>query len=407
MKDSGVAWIGEIPEGWEVGKFKSYASICNGLEAKDVIDEDGGYPIIGSGGEFGKSATFLYDQDSVLLGRKGTIDKPIFMTTPFWVVDTMFFTKIRSSVFPKFFYYLCISIPFDLFKSGSTLPSMTATALNNIDFPLPSKAEQTQIANYLDRKCAQIDQAIALVDQSIEKLKAYRQSVITEAVTRGLDPEAKMKDSGVEWIGEICSSFQIARLQNLLLIPLQYGANASGISFSENIPRYIRITDIDKEGKLKNDDMQSLTLDIAYNYLLSNEDILFARSGATAGKTFYYLSEYGKSAFAGYLIRAKIDITKALPKFIYYYTLSLIYSEWIKLIFSQSTIQNINAEKYSNMYLPFPPFSIQSQIIQFLDRKCAQIDDLISQKQSLRDKLTAYKKSLIYECVTGKREVSA
>ena len=117
-----------------------------------------------------------------------------------------------------------------------------------------------------------------------------------------------------------------------------------------------------------------------------------------------YKEAMGKACFAGYLIRAtlKNDIS---PKFLYYYTQSSCYEDWKKFIFSQSTIQNINAEKYSSIFVPMPQFEDQKNIVDFLDHKCSQIDALISEKQKLHDKFTTYRKSLIYECVTGKREV--
>lgn len=167
MKDSGVEWIGEIPEGWEVKGFKKYALICNGSDATSVEDEDGLYPIMGSGGEIGKASQFIYDKPSVLLGRKGTIDKPVFITVPFWTIDTMFYTSIQENIFPKYFYYLCTSIPFDIFKSGSTIPSMTARDLYNIYFPYPPREIQNQISSYLDHKCSQIDTTLATIQQSI------------------------------------------------------------------------------------------------------------------------------------------------------------------------------------------------------------------------------------------------
>ncbi len=124
-KDSGVEWIGEIPEGWEIKPLKRFAAICNGRDHKDVWDINGEYPIIGSGGIFGRANKYLYNKTSVILGRKGTIDKPQFITEPFWSVDTAYYTNIYESTDSKFFYYLCLTINFDLYKYGSAVPSMT------------------------------------------------------------------------------------------------------------------------------------------------------------------------------------------------------------------------------------------------------------------------------------------
>ena len=137
-KDSGVEWIGEIPVGWGVNALKRFAKICNGQDHKNVWDENGSYPIIGSGGVFGKSNEFLYDQPSVILGRKGTIDKPIYIDIPFWTVDTAYYTDIFPKTDKRFFYYLCLTINFDLYKYGSAVPSMNQETLSQIPF-IPSQ----------------------------------------------------------------------------------------------------------------------------------------------------------------------------------------------------------------------------------------------------------------------------
>ena len=158
----------------------------------------------------------------------------------------------------------------------------------------------------------------------------------------------KMKDSGVEWIGEIPEEWEICKLKHLLQIPMQYGANETGIEYDEKLPRYIRITDITNDNQLKNTGKLSLSLEQAKGYYLRQGDILFARSGATVGKTFIYEEKYGKCAFAGYLIRASLK-ENVVSKFIYYFTLSSGYEMWKNMIFVQATIQNIGAEKYSNL----------------------------------------------------------
>ena len=115
-KPSGIEWIGEIPEHWEVKRLKRFAKICNGQDHKTVYDLDGKYPIMGSGGEFGRANAFLHPGPSVLLGRKGTVDKPRYVDFPFWSVDTAYFTDIFSITNPRFFFYLCATIKFDLYK---------------------------------------------------------------------------------------------------------------------------------------------------------------------------------------------------------------------------------------------------------------------------------------------------
>ncbi|EIA7158163.1 restriction endonuclease subunit S [Campylobacter upsaliensis] len=182
FKNSGIAYLGLIPHHWEVRRMKFMASIHNGREQTEIADENGIYPIYGSGGILGKSMYFIYDKPSVLLGRKGTIDKPLFVEEPFWTIDTMFYTSISKIVLPKYFYYLCLTIDFQFYISGSAIPSMTQYDLANISFALPPLQEQKQIANFLDEKCEKINSAIEKTKKQIELVKEYKNTLINEAV---------------------------------------------------------------------------------------------------------------------------------------------------------------------------------------------------------------------------------
>lgn len=182
FKNSDIEYLGLIPHHWEVRRMKFMASIHNGREQTEIADENGIYPIYGSGGILGKSMYFIYDKPSVLLGRKGTIDKPLFVEEPFWTIDTMFYTSISKIVLPKYFYYLCLTIDFQFYISGSAIPSMTQYDLANISFALPPLQEQKQIANFLDEKCEKINSAIEKTKRQIELVKEYKNTFINEAV---------------------------------------------------------------------------------------------------------------------------------------------------------------------------------------------------------------------------------
>lgn len=210
----------------------------------------------------------------------------------------------------------------------------------------------------------------------------------------------EMKYSGVKWIGEIPKGWEVKKLKYLIRKPLQYGANESGVEYDESLPRYIRITDITMDNKLKDDGKLSLEYDKAKPYILEDEDLLFARSGASVGKTFLYKREYGFSAFAGYLIKASFDKIKVSPSYFYYNTLSSSYESWKQQAFTQATIQNIGADKYNTLIVPSPPLSEQQAIADFLDAKCAEIDGLLADLDAEVKTLAEYKKSIIVETVT-------
>lgn len=219
----------------------------------------------------------------------------------------------------------------------------------------------------------------------------------------------EMKDSGIEWIGKIPQNYSVYRLKHLLKRALDYGANFSGVEYSNNLPRYIRITDIAADGKLKNDGALSLELEDASPYILEDGDILFARSGATVGKSFIYHTEYGRAAFAGYLIRAQLK-EKIVPEYVYYYTCSTGYDIWKNGIFIQSTIQNISADKYANLPIVLPDTKDKQMcIVSFLKNTCIELDNVLQKTRASIEEYKKLKQVVITQAVTkgirGNREM--
>lgn len=214
-RDSGVEWIGQVPEHWKKMPFKRVASICNGRDYKEVESADGAYPVIGSGGEFARASDFMFDGESVLLGRKGTIDKPLYINGPFWAVDTMFYTKIADDAFPKFVYYSALTIPFGLYSTNTALPSMAGEDLSSHVIAAPEFEEQKAISEGVDRETTRIDALIAKKTRFIELLKEKRHALIDHAVTKGLNPDAPMRGSDVEWLGEIPAHWEVRRMASI------------------------------------------------------------------------------------------------------------------------------------------------------------------------------------------------
>lgn len=422
MKQSGIDWIGEIPDDWKINQLSQIVSQVKNkntglkennllslsygkIKRKNINTNDGllpasfdGYNIITDGDIVLRLTDLQNDHTSLRVGRA---TEQGIITSAYTTLHPVDYNN------SKYLYYILHS--FDLKKGFYGMGSGVRQGLNydevkTLKVPLPPKATQKRIAEYLDSKCTQIDSIIEESKKSIEEYKAWKQSVIFEAVT-GKNLNCKKKDSGIEWIGEIPENYKLIRLKFLLKEKLQYGANSSGIEFTSDLPRYIRITDIKDSKTLYDENKLSLSEEDAKDYILDDNDILFARSGATSGKCFIYKKEIGKATFAGYLIRAKIDETKLLPNFLVLYTMTKAYEEWKNQVCIQATIQNISAEKYVNLIVPLPPLPEQESIAKMLDSKCAQIDSLIAEKESLIADLTEYKKSLIFEVVTGKRSV--
>ncbi|WP_338902655.1 restriction endonuclease subunit S [Escherichia coli] len=189
MKDSGVEWLDEIPEHWRICKLKNLAKICNGQDYK-LVQAETGYPVIGSGGQFAWANTFLYDKPSVLLGRKGTIDKPLYIDKAFWTVDTMYYTEVFDCIIEKYLYYLALTIQFNRYATNTALPSMTQEHLGNYSFSLSlsfNLSEQKLIINSIEKSLIKIDALTEKQLKQIELLKERRTALISAAVTGKID----------------------------------------------------------------------------------------------------------------------------------------------------------------------------------------------------------------------------
>lgn len=187
MKDSGVEWLGEVPDHWKIGRLKNVLNIKNGRDYKAVEVEDGGYPVYGSGGIFKRSSTFLYDGISLLFGRKGTIDKPLLVQGKFWTVDTMFYSEIDPKAMPEYIYYQSLGFPFDKLSTNTALPSMTQEDLLNLGFVIPSKDEQQKIAEYIKNYITRNNDLMLRAESAIQLMQERRTAIISAAVTGKID----------------------------------------------------------------------------------------------------------------------------------------------------------------------------------------------------------------------------
>jgi type I restriction enzyme S subunit len=427
-----------FPQEWDVLKMRQCFSFGKGLSiTKDDLVEEG-IPVISYGQVHSKDNTgtglsevlYRYVPESFLrTGKSCLVQKNDFIfadtsedyagvgncafidnnDTIFAGYHSIIARPTSNALYPKYLAYLFLT---DLWRDqiranvmGIKVFSITQQLLRDTYICVPRVSEQKRIVELLDESCSKIDKIIANLERQIELLRKYKKSLITETVTKGLDKNVEMKDSGIPWIRMIPAHWETKRLKYVLKEPLQYGANELGDEFNEEYPRYIRITDITDDNQLKDEGKQSLLPKVAKPYLLKDGDVLFARSGATVGKTFYYMSSYGSAAFAGYLIKAETDATKVLPKFLYYTTLGNGYDNWKNMVFTQATIQNIGADKYSQYVVTKPPVQEQIKIISFLDAECSKIDNVIAKKEKQLQLMSKHKQSVIYEYVTGKKRV--
>lgn len=384
-KDSGIEWIGDIPEHWEVKKLKFFVKICNGKDVGLLEVKTGGYPVYGTGGVFKRSEKFIYDKTSVLLGRKGTIDKPQYVNQPFWTVDTVYYTEIYKITNPKYFYYLTKQIPFDLYTYGSAVPSMTKEHLDNILFPSPPLSEQTAIADFLDHKTAQIDQSIEKGEELIRLLKEHRAALIHEAVTRGLDDSAPMKDSGLTGIGKIPAHWGIITMKFIANLKSGDSIISADIKTNGQYPVY------------GGNGIRGYTDSYTHN----GKFVLIGRQGALCGNIHYAVNKFWASEHA---VVCKLKEAYCLKWF----------GELLRAMnlnqYSVSAAQpGLSVERIKNLKIPVPPLEEQRQIVEYIETETARIDAEIGAAEKEIRLLKEYRQALISEAVTGKidvREVS-
>jgi len=419
MKDSGVEWIGEIPKDWKIGKIKSEFQNLDG-KRKPVDSEkrnhnsDVLYDYYGASGIIDKIDDYIFDEPLILIGEDGANlvmrNLPLIYIAKgkYWVNNHAHVLKPINNNDLRFMAYQLETIDLVPYITGSTQPKLSQRNLNSIALIIPSIKEQKEIADFLDKRVSQIDNITNQTTLSIEEYKKYKQNLITEAVTKGLNPNVEMKDSGIEWIGEIPINWRYAKLKRLLEIPITDGPHETPELLDKGIP-FISAEAI-KNNKI------NFNLKRGYISLEEHErfckkckpqlnDIFMIKSGATTGNIAIVETTEVFSIWSP-LALFRCNKTILFYEFLFHYMQSYGFRQQVEQFWNYGTQQNIGMGVLGNLFISLPSMEEQKQIADYLDKKCLEIDSLIAQKELLLKELKSYKKSLIYEYVTGKREVN-
>lgn len=433
MKDSGVEWIGEIPQDWNVCKIKRIAEGltdgthgtyertsegCLLLSAKNVFED---------GLHIGENESLISKEDyksiisngfprenDVLLCCVGTIGRCTVYKEkePIAFQRSVIFIRCNNRMLPSFLNYNLQSpstlIQEKLSVNKSAQEGIYQGAVKELQIVLPEIKQQKRIIDYLDAKCSKIDEIIEKQQAIIEKLKEYKLSLITEAVTKGLNPDAEMKDSGNTEIGKIPLISRPTKLKYLCntqgrigfkgytttdLVDEREGVYTLGASHLNN-------------GKIDLTDPVFISWEKYYEspeIMVKQNDILIVQRGSTIGKVAIVDKNYGEVTINPSLVLInKIHIDS---KYLLYALSARYIINYINLIGTTTAIPMISQKQINDLVVIVPPDSIQISVVKYLDEKCGKIDANILKKQKLIDKLQEYKKSLIYEVVTGKKEV--
>lgn len=425
MKDSGIEWIGQIPEEWKVNKSSQHLSEIKNLndDKKELnalkftfgnivkknytqIDDELLYTL--------SKYTKVKKNDIIINGLNLEFDfitQRVGIVCENGIITSTYLSLHPQNVIPLFAVYLLKSYDYcKVFHSlGRGLrKTLTYSDLKKIPLVIAPLNEQQRIADYLEAQCARIDETMELVRQSKEKLRAYKLSLITEAVTKGLDPDVPMKDSGLPWIGEIPAGWKKIRLKYLTKFIIDCPHETPAYD-TDGIYFVIRTADQDV-GTLKSQEkMYRLSYD-EYNRRtrrakLEKNDIVYGREGERWGLACI-VPESDIYCLGQRVMQFRCS-KKYNSRFIMWQLNSYaVYLQGIKDTLG-STSPHVNISTITNFLLMCPPLPEQQRIAAYLDEKCARIDALLAEKDELLDKLAEYKKSLIFECVTGKREVAA
>jgi len=403
-KDSGVEWLGEVPEHWVMGSLKNMAQIRNGRDYKEVESSDGEYPVIGSGGQFSNATQYLYEGESVLLGRKGTIDKPLYINGRFWTVDTMFYTEISKGACAKFFYYNSLTIPFGYYSTSTALPSMTQADLLNHPAAIPTKLEQTQISRFLDHETARIDALIEEQQRLIELLKEKRQAVISHAVTKGLDPTVPMKDSGVEWLGEVpahWNAIHVGRVCRKVSDGPHFSPNYvdEGVMFLSARNIAVDAWYLEDAKFVSEEDYR----EFCRRVVPEKGDVLYTKGGTTGIARVVDLDE--KFQVWVHVAVLKLDREQVDPYYMAFSLNSAGCYEQSQLHTRGATNQDLGLTRMTKIWFALPPREEQTRICDFLNAELGNIDDLIAEATKVVALLSERRSALISAAVTGKIDV--
>ena len=422
MKPSGIEWIGDIPDDWEVRKllslFKEHKDRNKNLEEqnllslsygkikrKDINNNDGllpasfeTYNIVENGDIVFRLTDLQNDKRSL---RTGIVTQRGIITSAYVTIRP----KIKLD--SRFYHYLYHM--YDICKvfygmGDGVRQGMGFEDLKNIPTLIPPLKTQEIIADYLDEKCGEIDATIAKQKEIIEKLKAYKQSLISETVTKGLDKFAPLKPSGIEWIGDIPDDWEVTKISRLYSIQLGKMLQPEKKSSGDTYEPYICAANL-SSGTFRLDEVKYMWISEPEKdiYRLKRDDLLVTEGG-DVGISSIWKDDISPCYFQNALHRV-VPKKGNSNRFLHYWLIVLKSVGYIDLICNKSTIAHFTKEKFAQSLILSIPLQTQEKIADYLDSKCSQIDKYITEKQNIIQKLDAYKKSLIFECVTGKRDL--
>nr|WP_144925678.1 restriction endonuclease subunit S [Paenibacillus bovis] len=411
MKDSGVEWIGKIPRDWKVGKVKLLGEFINGYAFKPSDWGDKGLPIIRIQNLSNPNSSYNYyegtidekyivEKGDILISWSATIDIFIWEKEEA-LLNQHIFKVIKSNIVDKgFLYWVMKSALVELsnYKHGSTMQHLTRPVFNNFPVPIPRIEIQKNISKIISNYTKKIDKIINDTKQSLEELKKYKQSIITQAVTKGLDQNVELKDSGIEWIGKVPETWDVIKINRLFSIKKEI-ANKTGYDVLSVTQRGLKVKDITQNEGQMAADYSKYQIVQPDDFVMNHMDLitgwvdLAVQEGVTSPDYRVFYNKQKEIVFNRF----------------YLYVFQICYLNKIFYGLGQGVSNfgrwRLQTDKFLNFYLPLPTIEEQIEIVSYLDSQTNKVDSLIQEKERAIEELDKYKQSLIYEYVTGKKEV--
>jgi len=435
-RDSGIEWIGQIPKQWEVNKINRLFSTIGSGTTPTSTDNDayiGHINWIQSGDLNGSvlevvknrisedtlskySALTVYNAPFIIIAMYGASVGNISISTIDGCCNQACCVLCKSNINFKYaFYAIKSSQRYLVYKAvGGGQPNISQNTLKQLWIPVPNLPAQQKITDFLDKVCGEVDEMVALQETMIEELKAYKQSVITEAVTKGLNPNVPMRDSGIDWIGETPEHWDIVPIKYIkgsdknAFADGPFGSNLKSEHFIENGDVIVIESGNITTGKFIYKDFKTISKEHFETIRRSEckeNDVIIAKIGANYGMAGILPLLDKPSVVSGNSLKITLDDNKMINSIFVYLMMSAKWNNGFKGLVQENAQPALSLSGLNNFRMPYAPLPEQRIIASYLDTKCSEIDSLIALKQAKIEELKEYKKSVIYEYVTGKKEV--
>lgn len=419
-RETNIHWIGEIPKHWKTTKIKYTTYVkgrigWQGLKSDEFIEE-GPYLVTGtdfvegkvkwdscyhiSEERYNEAPPIQLKEDDLLITKDGTIGKvAIVKDLPYKaILNSGIFVTRSEKYLVEYMYWILNSPIFDkyikYFETGSTIKHLYQETFENFSYPLPPKSEQTSIVEYLKDKIGIIDNLITKKIKIIDLLEQQRQSIITEAVTKGLNPNGRMKDSGVEWIGEVPENWSIMQFRRITNLQqgLQIAQEERFYEPASNRMEYITVRSLHYK-----DHVTEYVENPSSRVVCNKGEVLLARTGATG-----LVVTNVEGVFHNNFFKVNFDVTKITKEFLVFYLKQKLIQEHFQLVAGTTTIPDLNHGAFYDTVVLLPSIEEQNEIVTFLNSELLKYEQLITKNKLFLEKLKEYRQSLIYEAVTGK-----